>query len=68
MIDAIHAQRPELHSLELPSFDYWFNTESVPHYPYSKSWEDAKHDPVTIFHTSGTTGKILPASIQFQPS
>ncbi|KAF2807321.1 acetyl-CoA synthetase-like protein [Mytilinidion resinicola] len=34
--------------------------ESFPHYPYHKTFEEAKNDPLVIFHTSGTTGSPKP--------
>lgn len=27
------------------------------HYPYAKSYEEAKHEPLVALHTSGSTGK-----------
>jgi acyl-CoA synthetase (AMP-forming)/AMP-acid ligase II len=34
----------------------WLNDEYGPTYHYSKSWDEAKDDPVVVFHTSGSTG------------
>lgn len=30
------------------------------HYPYTKTWEEAKYDDVLIVHTSGSTGASKP--------
>ncbi|KAL8806333.1 MAG: hypothetical protein Q9200_005078 [Gallowayella weberi] len=43
---------PELHEL--------LDERASPHYAYTKSWEEAKHDPWIIMHTSGTTGLPKP--------
>lgn len=49
----------------VPDLDYFLPTYAseeeltgTPHrsYPYSKSWDDACHDPCLIIHTSGSTG------------
>lgn len=28
------------------------------HYPYAKSFEEARHDPIVVLHSSGSTGKM----------
>jgi acyl-CoA synthetase (AMP-forming)/AMP-acid ligase II len=44
-----------LNIFQVPSFDDMV-TCPAKHYPYTKTWEEAKNDPIVIVHTSGTTG------------
>ncbi|EHL02676.1 hypothetical protein M7I_1190 [Glarea lozoyensis 74030] len=50
---------PELTMLEVPLLSQMTNSET-PHYPYTKTWEQAKDDVVMIIHTSGSTGVPKP--------
>ena len=34
-------------------------TADHPHYPYEKTFEEARNDPFIVLHTSGTTGKAI---------
>ncbi len=45
------------------TFDEWLAQESVPHYPYEKSFEEAAHDPFIVIHTSGSTGLPKPITL-----
>ena len=47
---------PRLRQITVPSLSDWLNYGKATPYEYRKSWADAKDDPTTIFHTSGTTG------------
>jgi hypothetical protein len=52
--------RPEVDGfkiLALPDFETFVADEKVEKYPYKLTWEESKHDPVFIVHTSGSTGK-----------
>lgn len=40
---------------QIASLDECLTAESTP-YPYEKTFEEAKWDPIVIIHTSGTTG------------
>ncbi|OBT85968.1 hypothetical protein VE02_04794 [Pseudogymnoascus sp. 03VT05] len=48
-----------IHIVEIPDLDQMINTPSK-HYPYNKTWEEAKDDVVIIVHTSGSTGAPKP--------
>ena len=45
------------------TFDEWLAQESVNHYPYNKSFEEAAHDPFIVIHTSGSTGLPKPITL-----
>ncbi|OJJ46414.1 hypothetical protein ASPZODRAFT_16181 [Penicilliopsis zonata CBS 506.65] len=47
-----------LQTVRMPSLDTLFNinVESVTPYPYTKSFQEARDDPVLVLHTSGSTG------------
>lgn len=40
----------------VPSFQVMFDTQAE-HYPYQKSFEEARDDPIVVLHSSGSTGK-----------
>lgn len=40
----------------IPSFEEMM-TSSPPHYPYTKTFEEAKNDPIVVLHSSGSTGR-----------
>ena len=46
------------------TFDEWLAQESVPHYPYEKSFEEAASDPFIVIHTSGSTGLPKPITLR----
>ncbi len=56
VVEAVQSQGLHLKTLAVPGPEAWFNDEAGEVYRYEKTWEEAKDDPVTIFHTSGTTG------------
>lgn len=45
------------------TFDEWLAQESVDPYPYTKSFEEAAHDPFIVIHTSGSTGLPKPVTL-----
>ena len=47
--------RPTRHLL-IPDLDELLEAKPVQHYPYNKTYEEAKFDPYLILHSSGTTG------------
>lgn len=51
----ILAAKPLKHVV-VPSLEELLDMNEVPHYPYDKSFDEAKNDPFVILHTSGTTG------------
>ncbi|KAF2456189.1 hypothetical protein BDY21DRAFT_288244 [Lineolata rhizophorae] len=61
LIEKTQAIRPDLRVIVVPPMSDWIAREPVPHYPYTKTFEEAEDDTVMIVHTSGTTGmpKVL---------
>lgn len=51
----ILAARPMKHVV-IPELDVLLDKEKAAHYPYEKTFDEAKNDPYVILHTSGTTG------------
>lgn len=51
----VSAQKKELRVLEIPTVDELLNTHAR-HFPYNKSFDQARQDPLTVMHTSGSTG------------
>src|SRR6266536_995993 len=47
--------------LALTDLEYFLTGDAVENYPFDKSWEEFKNDPILIMHNSGTTGKFLSA-------
>lgn len=54
-----HAMR----HIVIRTFDEWLAQESVDPYPYTKSFEEAAHDPFIVIHTSGSTGLPKPVTL-----
>lgn len=54
-VDDILESRSMPHTL-IPDLDELLAAALVEHYPYSKSFEEAKDDPYMIVHTGGSTG------------
>ena len=53
--ESVRNDRSGMKVLTIPSFEHWLEIKS-PHYPYTKSYEEAKFDPICVLHSSGTTG------------
>lgn len=56
----------EKHSMRhivIRTFKEWVASESVAHYPYEKTFEEAAHDPFIVIHTSGSTGLPKPVTL-----
>ncbi|KAI1774063.1 acetyl-CoA synthetase-like protein [Hypoxylon cercidicola] len=51
-----------LRSEVIPTFEEMLSTSPVS-YPYTKSFEDAKNDPVVVLHSSGSTGIPRPITM-----
>ncbi|KAH7140156.1 hypothetical protein B0J13DRAFT_446289 [Dactylonectria estremocensis] len=58
-VDEYLRHRP-LNILEIPETDELLDAESVEHYPYDKTWEEASTDPFCVLHSSGSTGLPKP--------
>jgi acyl-coenzyme A synthetase/AMP-(fatty) acid ligase len=50
--DLVPSVRPEA----LPSLKEMLDSDP-PRYPYSKSFDEARNDPIVILHSSGSTGE-----------
>ncbi|KAJ3578218.1 hypothetical protein NPX13_g2342 [Xylaria arbuscula] len=50
--------------LEIPGLQYWLDDEAEPQpYPYTKTFEEARHEPLVILHSSGSTGMPKPITL-----
>ena len=61
-----HALSPEVDDfkiLTMPPFEHFINDDAVEPYPFTKTWDEIKNDPVYIAQTSGTTGPFFNAAI-----
>ena len=45
----------EVQLIEFPSLEFFLD-ETHPSYPYAKTYETAKQEPLVVLHTSGSTG------------
>ena len=52
-----------MHTSPLPSLDYFLEQTDVLNYPYEKTFEQARFDPLVVLHTSGSTGIPKPVTI-----
>lgn len=50
----------ELRIMEIPTVAELLDASSSPHYPYTKTYDEAMADTFCILHTSGTTGLPKP--------
>jgi acyl-coenzyme A synthetase/AMP-(fatty) acid ligase len=63
-VKSITSERPGVQAIPVPELGQWLCDQDARHYEYSKTWDEAKSEPWIIFHTSGTTGKLL-ESLEF---
>ena len=55
--------RPELAAVELPSLMHFFEDKARQPFPYHpKPWNEAKHEPILVLHSSGTTSSPKPVT------
>lgn len=59
LADSLQADRPSITSFEIPELEELVREISRP-YPYTKTFEEAKDDPLITLHTSGSTGDPKP--------
>ncbi|CVL06949.1 related to nonribosomal peptide synthetase MxcG [Fusarium mangiferae] len=59
LVDKIQ-QTWELRIMEIPTVAELLDASSSPHYPYTKTYDEAMGDTFYILHTSGTTGLPKP--------
>lgn len=53
-------QERDMGAIMVSAADQWFSESKVPHFPYDKTFEEAKWDPFVVLHTSGSTGLPKP--------
>lgn len=58
MISALTAAQ-KVHVIQVPILDGLIS-QRHPHYPYTKTFAEASHEPLLAFHTSGSTGLPKP--------
>jgi acyl-coenzyme A synthetase/AMP-(fatty) acid ligase len=50
-------QRLHMRHIIIPEQSMWLDSmEPVKHYPFDKTYTQCSHDPLTVIHTSGSTG------------
>ncbi|KAK1596905.1 thioester reductase domain-containing protein [Colletotrichum navitas] len=59
VVQPLLEERP-MHAVEVTSADGWLSDDEVPHFPYDKTFDEAKYDPVVVLHSSGSTGLPKP--------
>ena len=47
----------------VPPFQVMLDSQSE-RYPYEKSFEEARNDPIVVLHSSGSTGEALAGRLQ----
>ncbi|KAF1962291.1 acetyl-CoA synthetase-like protein [Byssothecium circinans] len=53
-------QQCRMESICMPELDFLLDDTPCQHYPYEKSFEEAKHQPCLVLHTSSSTGLPKP--------
>ena len=48
-------QQRDMRDTMVSPVEHWFPEERYPHFPYDKSFDQARWDPMVVLHTSGTT-------------
>ncbi|KAI0024098.1 L-aminoadipate-semialdehyde dehydrogenase [Xylariomycetidae sp. FL0641] len=54
----------QMEVLDVPTLEELFATRPVAPYPFTKTWEEAKLDPLAVLHTSGSTGLPKPITMR----
>ncbi|GME44441.1 uncharacterized protein K452DRAFT_300824 [Neofusicoccum parvum] len=58
--EKVKEHKPDVEILVMPELDELLRGEPVEPYPFTKTWEEARLDPIHVNHTSGTTGLPKP--------
>ncbi|KAM0814113.1 putative Carrier domain-containing protein [Seiridium cardinale] len=59
LIKPMRALAPSIHIEAVPTFEEMLDSNPA-HYPFSKSFEEARNDPIIVLHSSGSTGTPKP--------
>lgn len=62
-VSPILQQRNSMQSFKIPSLDEILETNRVPYFPYTKTYESAQAEPYVVFHSSGSSGLPKPLVI-----
>ena len=54
----VKASNTPLHVVDIPEVEMLLEDGHVSEYPFDYEWEDIKHDPALIMHSSGSTGQV----------
>ncbi|ESZ95633.1 hypothetical protein SBOR_3981 [Sclerotinia borealis F-4128] len=52
--------RRKMRTLAIPSLQHLLNNDLISFYPYTKTFEQSRHEPFIVLHTSGSTGTQKP--------
>ncbi|CAK7224033.1 putative NRPS-like protein biosynthetic cluster [Sporothrix bragantina] len=64
IVAQLQAEMPDLKAFSVPPLDdVLSNGTSAKHYPYTRTWVEARTDPIIIAHSSGSTGNPKPTTI-----
>ncbi|KAK7958648.1 thioester reductase domain-containing protein [Apiospora saccharicola] len=58
-VQPILAERP-MRAFTVPELEWFLEESLVEPYPYTKTFEEARHDPCVVLHTTGSTGLPKP--------
>lgn len=56
-------ERP-IESMMVGSVEEWLSSEDAKPFPYGKTWDEARWDPLVVLHTSGSTGIPKPIIVR----
>ncbi|KAL9117063.1 MAG: hypothetical protein Q9187_006405 [Circinaria calcarea] len=62
-VESILAKQ-QLRSIVVGELHEWLSEEPVPHFPYTKSFENSVNEPWIVLHTSGSTGVPKPIVVK----
>lgn len=53
-----------MQAVQVSPIEAWFPDTDVPHFPYTKTYDQGEWDPLVILHTSGSTGLPKPIIVR----
>lgn len=53
-----------MEAVEVSDLEAWFPEAEVPHFPYTKTFDEAEWEPLMVLHTSGSTGLPKPIVVK----